>query len=77
MKLKVEVSEDAADIPTMRDMSIVEYQTYIENEIFFIDHHDVLRSAMGQYPLAVTHEQMKVLIKYFESILPKIGGESD
>lgn len=76
MKSPVEVGQNAIDIPTMRNMSIAEYQTYIESELFFIDHHDVLRSDVGQYPLAVTHEQMKALIEYFKSIESKVGGKS-
>lgn len=77
MRIKVEVDESAADIPEMRAMSLAEYQTYIENELFFVDHHDVLRSSMGQYPLAVTREQMQALITYFESIQSKVGPETD
>lgn len=76
MKLKVEVDESAVDIPTMRDMSTSEYQAYIENELFFVDHHDVLRSAMGQYPLAVTREQMRALIDHFNRLESRVGSET-
>lgn len=76
MKLKIEVNENAVDIPTMRDMSLAEYQTYIENELLFIDHHDVLRSGMGQYPLAVTREQVRALIAYLQAIGSQVGIEN-
>lgn len=75
MRIKVEVDESAVDIPTMRNMAAAEYQAYIEDELFFVDHHDVLRSAMGQYPLAVTREQMRTLIAYLKSVEPTVGGE--
>lgn len=76
MKLPVTVDENAVDIPTMREMSIGEYQMYVETELLFVDHHDVLRSGPGQYPLAVTREQLRVLIAHLKSLEPKVGGDA-
>jgi len=73
MKHTIEI--DAVDIPTMYKMSIDEYRQYIETELFFVDHHDVLRSAIAQYPLAVTHEQLRALITYLQSLDSKVGPE--
>ena len=75
MKLTVTVDESAVDIPTMRDMSISEYMVYVESELLFVDHHDVLRSGPGQYPLAVTREQLRMLIAHLKSLEGRVGGD--
>lgn len=73
MKHIVEI--DAVDIPTMYRMDLGEYRQYLETELFFIDHHDVLRSALGEYPLTVTREQLRELIRYLQSLDSKVGAE--
>jgi predicted nucleic-acid-binding protein len=73
MKHTVEI--DAVDIPTMYKMSIEEYKNYIETEVFWVDHHDVLRSAIAQYPLAVTREQLHTLIAYLQSLDSQVGAD--
>jgi len=74
MRLKVETDSSAADIPEMREMPAGEYLQYVKSELFFIDHHDVLRSAMGEYPLAVTKEQIKLLIQYLQEVQARVGA---
>ena len=76
MKLSVTVDESAVDIPTMYRMSIGEYQMYVETELLFVDHHDVLRSGPGEYPLAVTREQLRVLIAHLKSLEHRVGGDA-
>ena len=73
MKHTVEI--DAADIPSMYKMSKEEYKYYIENELFFVDHHDVLRSAIAQYPIAVTRDQLEILITHLQSLRSKVGAD--
>lgn len=75
-KLKVTVDEMAVDIPTMREMSTKEYQRYLQNELLFVDHHDVLRSGPGQYPLAVTRQQLRALIAFLKSLDGTVGGNA-
>lgn len=65
-KIKVSTEGEAVDIPTMQSMSAEEYAQYVEYELFFIDHHDVLRSAFGEYPIACTETQIDQLISYLE-----------
>lgn len=65
-RIKVSTEGEAVDIPTMREMSGEEYSRYVEYELFFIDHHDVLRSAFGEYPIACTEAQLDQLILYLE-----------
>lgn len=74
MRLKVETDSSAADIPEMREMPAGEYLQYVKSALFFIDHHDVLRSAMGEYPLAVTKEQIKLLIQYLQEVQARVGA---
>ena len=73
MKHTIEV--DAVDIPSMYKMSTEEYKQYIENELLSVDHHDVLRSAIAGYPLAVTREQLQILITYLQSLTSKVGAD--
>ena len=68
MKIKVEANGEAIDIPSMREMSIEEYESYLKNDLLFVDHHDVLRSVIGEYPIAVTKEQMETLIVYLKNM---------
>lgn len=73
MKHTVEI--DAVDIPTMYRMSEGEYRQYVESELLFVDHHDVLRSQIAQYPLAATREQLEILISYLQSLKSRVGSE--
>jgi hypothetical protein len=73
MKHTIEI--EAADIPTMYKMSADEYKLYIENELLIVDHHDVLRSQIAQYPLAVTREQLLILITYLQSLESRVGAD--
>ena len=75
-RFTVTVDENAVDIPTMRDMAIGDYEMYMQSEMLFVDHHDVLRSALGQYPLAVTAEQLESLISYLQSLRGQVGGDA-
>lgn len=55
---------EAVDIPTMARMSDDEYQKLIEtNGLFWIDHHDILRSAVAEHPLATRQSQLDILIR--------------
>lgn len=75
MKHTIEI--EAADIPTMYKMSEAEYENYIANDLLFVDHHDVLRSQIAQYPLAVTKRQLQLLIAHLQSLESRVGAESE
>lgn len=70
---KLSVTGEAFDIPSMKEMSIEEYQQYLEEELLFVDPHDVLRSGIGGFPLAATPEQAKALMTFLEGQLHRIG----
>lgn len=77
MKLQVTVDYDAnaADIPTMREMPIDGYASYIAHDLFFVDHHDILRAVLGEYPIATSPEQVDELIRYLKKVSAKMRGE--
>lgn len=65
IEIKARFNEDVVDIPTMREMGAGEgYIGYVQESLFFVDHHDVLRSVLGEWPIAVTKEQVHALIRY-------------
>jgi hypothetical protein len=67
----------SVDIQTMEGMSLQDYDEYLRNGLFSVDHHDVLREQpAGGYPIAVTQAQMKALLSYLEEIAPKVGNDS-
>jgi hypothetical protein len=66
-------SVTAVDIPTMAEMSIQDYRTYLRTGLLCVDHHDVLRSEPAGYPLAVTQAQVDELIAYLHEIRPTVG----
>lgn len=73
----VTVDENVVDIPTMREMEIGDYEFYLLNGLLFVDDDNVLRSAVGQYPLAVTAEQLEALIECLEAKREYVGRDAD
>lgn len=72
VEVRVVLGQDVADIPAMRSMGSGDgYISYVEESLFFVDHHDVLRSVLGEWPIAVTREQVLALINYLQTkVLP-------
>lgn len=70
MERKIEISltinDEVVDIPTMRAMGDDEYRSYIDGALFWMDHHDVIRSTVGEWPIAATPRQMELLIEYIQ-----------
>lgn len=65
--VKQTVEIEAMDIPTMADATPEQYRSYLP-ELFFVDHHDVLRASHGEYPIAVTPAQLDILIEYLQDL---------
>ena len=61
----------AVDIQTMGDMSLAEYQEYLEHGLFTIDHHGILRSEPAGYPIATNKQQLAALESYLNGIKQK------
>lgn len=65
--IKQAVEVEAVDIPTMTEMSLEEYTSYIESNLVFSDHHGVIRATQGEYPLACTKAQLNALVKFLQA----------
>ena len=74
MKLDVtiEYGANAIDIPTMRGISNTEYASYIDGDLFWVDHHDILRAVLGEYPIATTSAQVEQLISYLQGVAQRM-----
>jgi hypothetical protein len=76
IEVTIEPGVNAIDIPTMRELSIAEYVSYVENDLFRVDHHEVLRAGLGEYPIATTPAQVERLITYLQGVAQQMraGG---
>ena len=78
MKLNVTIDTEAnaVDIPSMYKMPPNEYSSYVDGGLFFVDHHEILRAVLGDYPIATTVDQVELLIGYLKGVAEKMrGGE--
>lgn len=77
-KIKVDVGEiECFDIPTMREMSDEEYRGSIDNGLVYVDHHDVLRSNVADYPIATTREQLDIFIEELQKLRRRMVPTGD
>ena len=61
------------DIPTMESLSSQDYREFIRNEgLFFVDHHDLLKSSVAHHPLATSNEQLEILISELNLLKGKL-----
>lgn len=66
------------DIPTMFALSDDDYRDYVHREgLMYVDHHDVLRSSPAAYPIAVTQEQLDILIEELGRLRDKLLPRSE
>lgn len=72
MRVTVDKNAEAIDIPSMRELSDGSYLHHIDGEIFYVDHHDILRAIHGDYPIATTEAQVRVLITYLETVADRM-----
>ncbi len=76
-KIKFEMNEiECVDIPTMYKMSDSEYREGELGGLMYVDHHDVFRSYVTDYPLANTLEQFDILIEYLQTLRRKMVRRS-
>jgi len=72
LDVKIEYGANAIDIPTMRDISNTEYASYIDGDLFYVDHHDILRAVLGDYPIATSAAQVEYLITYLQGVAQRM-----
>ncbi|SFI79163.1 hypothetical protein [Planctomicrobium piriforme] len=67
-KIKVKVETEWFDIPTLYDMRDDEFERHVnDDELFYVDHHEIARSSIAGYPIATTKEQLDIVIAHLES----------
>ena len=71
-EFSLEIGVDVIDIPTMGELSRTQYVEYIENNLFWVDHHDVLRATHGEYPIATSPQQIDDLVEYLKSVAQRM-----
>lgn len=64
---QVTIDENIMDIQELRATGTKGYTDYLREQIFFVDHHGIFRSLLGEYPIVTTAEQLDALIKYLNS----------
>ncbi len=62
MQVRTDEHDVAIDIPSMHAMTKDAYLAYAKDHLLFMDHHEILRSNLGQYPIATTAAQVDLLI---------------
>lgn len=61
-----DLGNEVMDIPTLGTLPAADYKGYAETHLLYIDHHDVIRATVGDYPLATSVAQADELIKLLE-----------
>lgn len=73
MIIKTVIQIGAPDIPTMYEMSEMDYETYISDEGIFFINDGVVREASTDRPLATHSDQLEILIHKLEAYRFKIN----
>ncbi len=67
---------ECVDNPTMLGMSDNDYREFLRlgelGGLMYVDHHDVLRSYVADYPLATTREQFDILVEHLQTLRSKM-----
>jgi hypothetical protein len=72
-KRKVNLDVEAVDVPAMYDLSDEEYREFVSGgELVYVDKNQVLRSTPAGYPLAITVEQLDILIEELQRLRVKM-----
>lgn len=62
----IQEGTEVLDIPTMRELDKESYKAYVKDHLMWVDHHEVLRSSLAEYPYATTTEQVDALISVLQ-----------
>jgi len=74
---KGKIDIEATDIPTMAEMPDGEYRQFLASGgLFWIDHHDILRSTPAEYPLATSVSQLEILIEALQQCRHRMRGDN-
>lgn len=74
---KGKIDIEALDIPSMAKMSDDEFRAFVaDHGLFWIDHHDILRSTPAEYPLATRKSQLDILIQELQKYRDSMRDEN-
>jgi len=65
-KIDIPKDTEVMDVPGMLDLTREQHLTHLQNQMVYVDHHDVLRCRYGDFPLATKKEQYEALIEHLE-----------
>lgn len=57
------VTIKSIDIPSMRKLSDSDYRGFLDGDIFYVDHGEVLRVSATGHPIATSTEQVDIMIE--------------
>lgn len=66
--IEVDAKIRTMDIPSMSALSDDEYRNIIDGEMFWVDHHDILKVETSGQPIATSIEQLNILIEELEKM---------
>lgn len=72
--IELDIGNDVLDIPTMASLSDESYRSHVMDEqLFWIDHHDILRVKHVGFPLATNKVQLDILIEVLKAQRHKLA----
>lgn len=66
--VELNVSIRTMDIPSMTVLADDEYRSLFKNELFWVDHHNILRVENTGQPIATSVEQLNIMIEELEKM---------
>ncbi|WP_368646841.1 hypothetical protein [Castellaniella ginsengisoli] len=73
-QVKTDDSDEAFDIPSLELLSEEDYLDYLKFELISLDHHDIIRSEIGGYPIAATSQQARILANYLQGLAEEMAA---
>jgi hypothetical protein len=68
-RIELNYPDEVLDTHTMASLSDEAYKAHVKDfELFFVDHHDVLRVQHAGFPLACNQRQLDILIDELRAI---------
>jgi len=71
-QVKTDERDEAFDVPSLEKITDEQYQDYLAFEVLSLDHHDIIRSEIGGYPIAATSRQARIFVQYIQDLTEKM-----
>lgn len=73
-QIKTDDRGEAFDIPSLELLTEDQYRDYLKFELISLDHHDIIRSEIGGYPIAATSQQARILVTYLQGLAEEMAA---